>query len=235
MFKSTDGGMSYSNPVRVNQDNPKSAADQFQPWMAISSKGQLDISYFDRRNDPNNYYIDTYLSRSNDGGAHFFDTRVTHSMWDPAINPPISPSGQFIGDYQGIVAEVLFTHQDGALHERVIVQEADQAARQGRTEVACEPKGPPDAGPLPRQRRRPRPGREPGEAEPAEHGDLPGPLSRPGGQSFRRLTSSTRPRPPESRVRSRARTGRRPIRGRRREREGTACSRGLDPPRMQRG
>ena len=105
MFKSTDGGMSYSNPVRVNQDNPKSAADQFQPWMAITSKGQLDISYFDRRNDPNNYYIDTYLSRSNDGGAHFFDTRVTHSMWDPAINPPISPSGQFIGDYQGIVAD----------------------------------------------------------------------------------------------------------------------------------
>src|SRR5207302_117522 len=105
MFKSTDGGMSYSNPVRVNHDNPKSAADQFQPWMAITSKGQLDISYFDRRNDPNNYYIDTYLSRSNDRGAHFFDTRVTHSMWDPAINPPISPSGQFIGDYQGIVAD----------------------------------------------------------------------------------------------------------------------------------
>jgi hypothetical protein len=30
---------------------------------------------------------------------------VTHSVWDPEINPPISPSGQFIGDYQGIVAD----------------------------------------------------------------------------------------------------------------------------------
>ena len=105
MFKSTDGGVSYSNPVRVNQDNPKSAADQFQPWMAITPKGQVDISYFDRRNDPNNYYIDTYLSRSNDGGKTFFDTRVTHSVWDPEVHPPISPSGQFIGDYQGIVAD----------------------------------------------------------------------------------------------------------------------------------
>ena len=105
MFKSTDGGNSYSNPVRVNQDDPHSDADQFQPWMAITPKGQLDISYFDRRNDPTDYFIDTYLSRSNDGGKTFSDTRVTHSVWDPEINPPISPSGQFIGDYQGIVAD----------------------------------------------------------------------------------------------------------------------------------
>jgi hypothetical protein len=105
MFKSTDGGSSYSTPVRVNQDDPHSAADQFQPWMAITPKGQIDISYFDRRNDPTNFFIDTYLSRSNDGGKTFSDTRVTHSVWDPEINPPISPSGQFIGDYQGIVAD----------------------------------------------------------------------------------------------------------------------------------
>lgn len=105
LFKSTDGGNTYSAPVRVNQDDPKQAADQFQPWMAITPKGQLDISYFDRRNDPNNFYIDTYLSRSNDGGKTFVDTRVTHSVWDPDINPPTSPSGAFIGDYQGIVAD----------------------------------------------------------------------------------------------------------------------------------
>jgi hypothetical protein len=105
LFKSTDGGTSYTSPVRVNQDDPHSAADQFQPWMAITPKGQIDISYFDRRNDPTNYFIDTYLSRSNDGGKTFTDTRVTHSVWDPEINPPISPTGQFIGDYQGIVAD----------------------------------------------------------------------------------------------------------------------------------
>src|ERR671933_53626 len=26
-------------------------------------------------------------------------------MWDPRLNPPISVSGEFIGDYQGIVAD----------------------------------------------------------------------------------------------------------------------------------
>src|SRR5439155_23059466 len=35
MFKSTDGGNTYTGPVRVNQDSKTSPADQFQPWMAI--------------------------------------------------------------------------------------------------------------------------------------------------------------------------------------------------------
>ena len=105
MFKSTDGGNTYTGPVRVNQDPKTRNADQFQPWMAVTPRGQVDIMYFDRRNDPNNWFIGTYLSRSNDGGKTFFDTRVDHQMWDPRINPPISPSGEFIGDYQGLAAD----------------------------------------------------------------------------------------------------------------------------------
>ena len=61
--------------------------------------------YFDRRRDPSNFFIDTYLSRSNNGGKTFTDTRVSQRSWDPRINPPISPSGEFIGDYQGLVAD----------------------------------------------------------------------------------------------------------------------------------
>jgi hypothetical protein len=105
LFKSTDGGSSYGAPVRVNQDPKNSPSDQFQPWMAITDRGQINISYFDRRNDPSNFFIDTYLSRSNDGGKTFQDTRVSRMLWDPRINPPISPSGEFIGDYQGLAAD----------------------------------------------------------------------------------------------------------------------------------
>jgi hypothetical protein len=91
--------------VRVNQDSKKPPRDQFQPWMAVTDSGQLDIMYFDRRNDRNNFFIDTFLSRSNDGGKTFKDTRVGRRMWDPRLNPPISVSGEFIGDYQGIAAD----------------------------------------------------------------------------------------------------------------------------------
>jgi hypothetical protein len=105
MFKSADGGVTYTGPVRVNQDSGTSPADQFQPWLAVTEKGQVDIEYFDRRNDPNNFFIDTYLSRSNDGGKTFEDTRVAKRLWDPRLNPPISVSGEFIGDYQGLAAD----------------------------------------------------------------------------------------------------------------------------------
>jgi hypothetical protein len=105
VFKSSDGGVSYSGPVTVNQDKKPSDADQFQPWIAVTDKGQVDISYFDRRNDANDLFVDTWLSRSNDGGKTFHDTRVTHEAWDPRVNPPTSTSGEFIGDYQGLVAD----------------------------------------------------------------------------------------------------------------------------------
>jgi hypothetical protein len=104
-FRSTDGGNSYQGPVRVNQDDPKSDADQFQPWMAVTDGGQVNVMFFDRRNDPANFFIDTYLARSNDGAKTFRDTRVSQRLWDPSINPPISVSGEFIGDYQGLVAD----------------------------------------------------------------------------------------------------------------------------------
>ena len=110
MFKSTDQGNTYTGPVRVNQDPKNGDADQFQPWIAVTKKGQVNVSFFDRRNDPANFFIDTYLARSNDGGATFFDLRASQSLWDPSVNAPTSVSGKFIGDYQGLVADDRFAY-----------------------------------------------------------------------------------------------------------------------------
>jgi hypothetical protein len=102
----TSGALTWSAPVRVNQDPVGNGKDQFQPAIAITESGQVDVSYFDRRNDPDNFFIDTYLSRSNDGGAHWTDTRVTSAMSNPQVNPPIDSGGHaFYGDYQGLVAD----------------------------------------------------------------------------------------------------------------------------------
>jgi hypothetical protein len=110
IMKSTDQGTTWTDPRLVNQDGTN--ADQFQPYVRVTPKGQVDVSYFDRRldrpdppNHPGNFFIDTFLSRSNDGGSTWKDTRVSHDSWDPSMNPPISGSGQFIGDYQGLVAD----------------------------------------------------------------------------------------------------------------------------------
>lgn len=107
LAKSIDGGLTWSEPIRVNQDPVGNGKDQFQQALAITASGQLNLMWFDRRNDPQNFYIDTFFARSNDGGLTWRELRVTRTMWDPSINPPISGSGQFIGDYQGLVANDL--------------------------------------------------------------------------------------------------------------------------------
>jgi hypothetical protein len=103
IVKSTDAGQSWSDPVTVNSDGTR--ADQFQQYARVDPQGNVQVAYFDRRHDPENFFIDSYLSRSTDGGATFKDTRLSHDMWDPSINPPVSTSGDFVGDYQGFVAD----------------------------------------------------------------------------------------------------------------------------------
>ncbi len=103
LISSLDGGSTWSAPAKVNQDAGN--ADQFQPYLRVTNKGQLNVFFFDRRHDPDNFFIDNFLARSNDGGATWNETRLSHDMWDPSINPPISGSGEFIGDYQGLVAD----------------------------------------------------------------------------------------------------------------------------------
>jgi hypothetical protein len=106
LIRSLDGGATWSGPRRVNQDTGDH--DQFQPYVRVTRRGQVNVFFFDRRFDPDNFFIDNFLARSNDGGATWRETRLSHDMWDPSINPPISPSGQFIGDYQGLAADDCF-------------------------------------------------------------------------------------------------------------------------------
>jgi hypothetical protein len=110
---SYDGGTTWSAAEKVNRD--RTNADQFQQYIRVTPSGQLNVSFFDRRldqpdppNHPGNFFIDTWLARSADEGATWQETRLSHDSWDPSINPPISGSGEFIGDYQGLVADDCF-------------------------------------------------------------------------------------------------------------------------------
>ena len=103
VVKSTNGGGSWSAPITVNQD--KTRADQFQQYVRVAPQGDVQVAYFDRRHDPDNFFIDSYMSRSTNGGTTWRDTRLSHDLSDPSINPPISSSGEFYGDYQGLTAD----------------------------------------------------------------------------------------------------------------------------------
>jgi hypothetical protein len=93
--RSTNGGATWSAPVKVNDDPP--GHDQYYPWLDVAPNGTIWIGWHDRRNDPNNFKHMWYMDRSTDGGLSFgTDLRVGTFQSLPDF---------FIGDYAGLAAE----------------------------------------------------------------------------------------------------------------------------------
>ena len=66
-----NGGMpNVSLPIRVNDDTV--GADQFFPWLSVdSTNGDVEVAFYDRRNDPAGNNLDVYLARSIGGADNF--------------------------------------------------------------------------------------------------------------------------------------------------------------------
>lgn len=95
LSKSTDGGDTWSEAERVNDDD--AGKHQFLTWMAIDQiTGHLYFVFYDRRDHDDNY-TDVYMARSIDGGESFENFIVSESSFLP------SP-GVFFGDYNNIAA-----------------------------------------------------------------------------------------------------------------------------------
>jgi hypothetical protein len=115
LVRSDDGGTTWNgfgtppNHVKV-VNGPDNERSQFQPYVDVTPLGQVNVLYFDRRHDPSDYYVDTFLSRSNNRGVNFTDHRLSHDATDPQYNAPVSPSGLFFGDYQGLVVDNCFAY-----------------------------------------------------------------------------------------------------------------------------
>lgn len=96
VVKSTDGGNTWSKPVRVNDDAP--GKQQFFTWMAIDqTNGHLYGMFYDRRNYGNDARTDVYLAVSHNGGQTFKNMKVSESPFEPE-------SETFFGDYNHISA-----------------------------------------------------------------------------------------------------------------------------------
>ncbi len=95
LAKSTDGGNTWSDPIRVNDDAP--GRQQFFSWMTIDgANGDIYIVFYDRRNYIDNH-TDVYLARSVDGGETFQNTKLNDDPFNPV-------SQVFFGDYTNITA-----------------------------------------------------------------------------------------------------------------------------------
>ena len=93
--KSTDGGNTWSEPLRVNDDQP--GKQQFLTWMTVDgANGDVYLVFYDRRNY-NDINTDVYIARSTDGGETFENILISESPFYPMSNV-------FFGDYNNITA-----------------------------------------------------------------------------------------------------------------------------------
>jgi hypothetical protein len=98
--RSSDGGSTWSSPVRINGD-PGVAA--FTPQVHVRADGTIGVAYYDLRSntaDPATLLADFWLARSADG-VNWSETRVS-----PAFDLSKAPTvpAYFVGDYTGLTS-----------------------------------------------------------------------------------------------------------------------------------
>ncbi len=95
LAKSTDGGNTWSQAVRVNDD--PAGKQQFFTWMAVDqATGWLWFVFYDRRSYSDTK-TDVYMAVSTDGGETFKNFKVSES-------PFVPESSFFFGDYTNVTA-----------------------------------------------------------------------------------------------------------------------------------
>jgi hypothetical protein len=101
--RSTDGGRSWSE-ARVLNDDGLLDSHQFYPSMAVNELGTLIVSWYDRRDDPDNLNTFYYLTYSKDGGETF-EPNFPVSTAAADFSMIGSKNGNFgIGEYTQTVA-----------------------------------------------------------------------------------------------------------------------------------
>jgi len=103
LSKSTDGGLTWSAPVKVSK-NPI-GVDAFTPSVHVNANGDVAVSYYDFRNQSAAAGVETdfWFEASTDGGSTWSETRLTNASFD-ITTAPVAPAsrGYFLGDYEGL-------------------------------------------------------------------------------------------------------------------------------------
>jgi len=101
MWRSSNLGVTWSAPIRVNQDAANGKL-QYHAAINVDAGGGVNVVYHDCRNSNNNDSVQTFVNRSVDGGNTWTEILVSDAKFRPA---PISGTATgYQGDYIGITS-----------------------------------------------------------------------------------------------------------------------------------
>lgn len=106
---STDGGKTWSFPVKVNSDMQArlgSGHDHYQPGLAVDKRGYIGVCWYDRRADSENFAIRRHCGESADGFT-FSDVDIGMASFAPTHGADAFINPIYMGDYDQMTSDFL--------------------------------------------------------------------------------------------------------------------------------
>ncbi len=101
LHRSTNGGLTWSSGIRVNQDPVNDGKIQYFPALAIDQEGGLNIIYYDDRNTSADS-SEIVLAQSTDGGTTWTERVISDHRFSP--KPILGGSSNYQGDHISLLA-----------------------------------------------------------------------------------------------------------------------------------
>jgi hypothetical protein len=105
--KSTDGGINWEAPTRINDDPTNSNNTQWFGTMSVAPNGRIDIVWLDTRDNPGSVISALYYSYSVDQGVSWSPNEKISDSFHPHVG---WPNQEKMGDYYEMISD------DGGAH-----------------------------------------------------------------------------------------------------------------------